>query len=332
MDGWTPSSTTAIVVNNTSASTGYSSPIAASGGNNLSLGECGGNTQHTVVSPAISTVGRTDIMVGFGRRKTAAFGPQVVIFEFSTNGGTTWTNISSDVSSVATTTWSLSVFTLPTAAENQSSLTFRFRYTLPANTSTACATSFRIDDFTVSENRSLPVDLIYFRGTAGENSNQLTWETAWERHSSHFIVERSADAQTFIDMGQVQSAGNSTTNRLYHLTDGEPLAGTSYYRLRQVDTDGRAQVSKIIFVNRAEEPLAVCENPTSGHEIRLKASNADPGSLRVQTNSGQSLPFRLVQQTESDWLIRPTNALQPGLYLISVGQQNRRRIIRFVVQ
>ncbi|WP_185731474.1 T9SS type A sorting domain-containing protein [Larkinella rosea] len=330
LSGWTASNSTAISVTTTSASSGYTTPIAASGGNNVSFGECGGNSEHTIVSPSISTVGQTNLMVGFGRRKTAAFGPQVVIFEFSTDGGTSWTNISSDVSSVATTTWGLSIFNLPVAAENQANLSFRFRFTPPAGA--ACATAFRIDDFTVSANSALPVKLTYFQGTAKSNGNQLTWETAWERGTSHFAIERSVDAEEFTVIGQVAAIGGVDKAQLYTFIDGEPLPGTSYYRLRQVDTDGSEQPSRIIAVGRSEERLMVYNNPSSGQEIRLSVSNADPASVQLYTITGQSLPFRLTQLSETEWLIQPVRSLKPGLYFISIGQNNQRRTVRVIVQ
>lgn len=330
LDSWTTSNTTAITSNTTSASSGYTTPIMASGGLNLSFGECGGNAEHTVTSNAISTVGRTNLMVGFGRRKTASFGPQVVIFEFSNNGGASWTTISSDVSSAATTIWGVSVFNLLASAENQASVQFRFRFTPPSGF--ACGTSFRIDDFTVSENSSLPVEFAYFQGTAQRNGNHLTWETTWESGASHFTVERSADAREFGDIGKVVASGHSTSKHVYSFTDGEPLTGTSYYRLRQVDADGAEQVSKIIAVSRSEEQLVVCENPSSGDEIRLRVSRANPASFQLLMPTGQSLPFHLIHKSETEWVIRPVQALKPGLYLISVGQNNQRRTIRFIVQ
>ncbi|GAB3261939.1 hypothetical protein GCM10027347_27310 [Larkinella harenae] len=330
LDGWTVSNTTAFAVNATSASTGYATPIAASGGNNLSFGECGGNTEHTVTSPAISTAGRTNLMVGFGRRKTNGFGPQVVRFEFSTDGGTTWTNISSDVSSVATTNWALSVFALPAAAENQTSLLFRFRYTPPAGS--ACSTSFRIDDFTVSYNSALPVEFAYFRGTAESSGNRLNWETVWELGASYFVVERSPDAEVFTRIGRIDAVGKTADKQAYTFVDGEPYPGISYYRLRQVDQDGTSQLFKTIAVNRSESKVIVYENPGSGREIRLKAAGLIPASLRLMTLTGQNISFQVTEQTNNDWLIRPAIPLQPGCYLISVGQHTLRHVIQVVVR
>jgi hypothetical protein len=326
--GWVPSSTTAIVVNSISSSDTYTTPFTASGGNNLVLGACAGIMEQTVVSPAISTVGQTNIMAGFGRRKTNAFSLPVA-FEFSVDGGTSWTNISSDVTLPASTIWGPSVFTLPASAENQASLTFRFRYTPPAGG--GCATAFRVDDFTVSSNGTLPVELTYFRGAAERNGNQLTWETVWELGASHFVIERSADAKEFGAIGQITAVGNAISKRFYTFTDGEPLAGTSYYRLRQVDSDGSSQVSKLVFVSRSEASFVVCDNPTSGDEIRLKVANVDPASLQLLTSTGQFLPFQLIQLSETDWRLRPAVSLKPGLYLLRAGQQNQQHTRRFLV-
>ncbi|GAB3915807.1 T9SS type A sorting domain-containing protein [Larkinella terrae] len=332
LNGWTASNSTAISVTTTSASSGYTTPIAASGGNNLSFGECGGNSEYTATSPAINTVGRTNIMVGFGRRKTNAFGPQVVMFEFSTDGGTSWTNISSDVSTVATTTWGLSVFNLPVSAENQTSLIFRFRYTPPSGA--ACATAFRIDDFTVSENSSLPVKWTYFNGTAERNGNRLGWETAWEQNASYFVVERSADAATFESIGQVTAVGNSTSKQMYTFTDGEPLPGTSYYRLQQVDKEGLTYYSKIITV-RPDYQLSnviVYPNPTDGRFIYLQTNDLDLSSIQLMDQSGRKINFRLVDQSNGRIRLEPLLPLRAGVYFISFVQGNQRRTIRFVVR
>ncbi|MGM9507116.1 hypothetical protein ACS5NO_05300 [Larkinella sp. GY13] len=329
LGGWAPSSATAIVVNSTSSSDTYTTPFTASGGNNLVFGSCGGSMEQTVTSTAISTVGQTSIMVGFGRRKTNAFSLPVA-FEFSIDGGTNWTSISSNVTIPASTTWGASVFNLPASAENQANLTFRFRYTPPAGAS--CATAFRIDDFTVSGNSTLPVELAYFRGTAERNGNQLSWETVWERGASHFVIERSTDAKEFGAIGQVTAVGNATSKRLYTFTDGEPLAGTSYYRLQQVDSDGASQVSKMVFVSRSDALFVVCDNPTPGDEIRLNVSNVDPASLQFLSTTGQFLSFQLIQLSATDWRVRPAVRLQPGLYLLRAGQQNQQRTVRVLVR
>ncbi|MGA0555840.1 hypothetical protein ACO2Q8_04250 [Larkinella sp. VNQ87] len=330
LNGWTVSSTTAIVSSTVSPSSGYTTPVAASGGNNMSFGECAGPAEQTATSPVINTVGQTNVAISFGIRKTAAFGPQVVLLEFSTDGGSSWTTISADVSSSGTTTWAVSMFTLPGSAENQASLTFRFRYTPPSGS--GCATSFRVDDFVVSATNALPVELATFRATAERDRNQLVWETAWERKASHFVIERSTDAVAFTSIGQVEAVGETANRQRYTFTDGEPLPGISYYRLRQVDRDGAMQVSKWVSVSRGEEPVVLVENPVLGGDIRLRARELAPNRVQLLTMTGQILLFGLRQKTETEWLLQPLYPLKPGLYLIRVGLFNQWYVLRLLVR
>lgn len=84
----------------------------------------------------------------------------------------------------------------------------------------------------------LPIELLSFEATSVGNAVALNWVTASEHNSSYFIVERSADLQSFEGIGEVTAAGNSTRTQSYTLRDQQPLSGLSYYRLKQVDIDG----------------------------------------------------------------------------------------------
>ena len=94
----------------------------------------------------------------------------------------------------------------------------------------------------------LPVEFLSFDGKANKSDVALSWSTASELNSSHFVVERSSDGQSFEPLGQVMAAGMATTTTAYAFTDTDPGNGTNYYRLRQVDTDGTSQLTDIIAV------------------------------------------------------------------------------------
>ena len=94
-------------------------------------------------------------------------------------------------------------------------------------------------DALVSTCNPLPVELIIF--TASLTSRQgvaLHWVTASEKNSRLFAVERSANGQEFRQQQLVAAAGNSSLLINYDVVDEQPLPGTSYYRLRQLDADG----------------------------------------------------------------------------------------------
>ena len=60
----------------------------------------------------------------------------------------------------------------------------------------------------------------------------LTWATASEKNSSHFIGERSSDNLDFVSIGRVAAANNSQYRIDYAFTDPQPMGGVNYYRLK----------------------------------------------------------------------------------------------------
>jgi len=106
------------------------------------------------------------------------------------------------------------------------------------------------------------VRLISFAAANRKDDVLLRWKTANELNSSLFDVERSADGIHFTSIGTLP-AYNSPGTHEYSLVDRQPLKGISYYRLKQVDTDGRYAYSIIIAINRnaVENSITVFPNP-----------------------------------------------------------------------
>jgi hypothetical protein len=101
---------------------------------------------------------------------------------------------------------------------------------------------------------ALPVVLTAFEATyqAGLGT-RLTWATAAEGHSLAFSLESQADTgSAWHEVTRVAAAGNSPTPLSYAYLDARPLAGTRYYRLRQLDQDGREAYSPVVAVHAAE--------------------------------------------------------------------------------
>ena len=86
----------------------------------------------------------------------------------------------------------------------------------------------------------LPVKLVEFDARSRDNTTvEVNWATASEKNNDFFTVERSADGKVFTEVTRMKGAGNSSTINNYTFTDDAPLSGTSYYRLKQTDFDGK---------------------------------------------------------------------------------------------
>src|SRR5690606_9784477 len=104
----------------------------------------------------------------------------------------------------------------------------------------------------------LPVSGLYFKGTNRDKDNLLEWATANEVNTKEYRVERSFDGQSFAGIGQVKASGNSSGNSSYQFTDyGVDRLGESvmYYRLAQIDVDGRTNLSNVIRLNYTSNNL-----------------------------------------------------------------------------
>lgn len=105
-----------------------------------------------------------------------------------------------------------------------------------------------IDDFQMSM-IAIPVEMVKFTAKKVGTTNKLAWQTATELNNQHFDVQRSNDAAAFQTIGQVKGAGNSVKVNNYTFVDETPSVGTNYYRLQQVDDNGKTTTSKTVAVN-----------------------------------------------------------------------------------
>ncbi|MES2730661.1 MAG: hypothetical protein V4714_02900 [Bacteroidota bacterium] len=125
----------------------------------------------------------------------------------------------------------------------------------------------------VSSNVALPVRLLSFEGKIKGRQIQLSWKTASEVDNAHFEVQRSSDAKSFEAIARVP--GHGTTNDLmsYQSLDDKPQTGFNYYRLKQVDINGKSVYSHIIAVNNEQEVVELFPNPiTKGSKLYLRIS------------------------------------------------------------
>lgn len=97
----------------------------------------------------------------------------------------------------------------------------------------------------IISNNSLPVTLLNFQSKCFSNRVLLTWQIASEINSSFFEIQKSNDNISWESIGALKAAGSSSILLNYQFID-EQNDGISFYRLRQVDKDGKSAFSQII--------------------------------------------------------------------------------------
>lgn len=178
---------------------------------------------------------------------------------------------------------------------------------------------------------TLPVSLIDFSGVKNNNSTLLFWTTGTENGCLGFDLERSTNGKDFIKIGFIKSMsvnGNSNTYLNYTYTDVAPFAGKNYYRLKQVDLDGKFFYSSVLnfeFNNKADW---VVENiyPNPAHHftaIKISAAAKYRGEILVYDLQG-----KLVKRSGINWAAGENiinfniEGLQRGVYQLKVTAGN----------
>ncbi|HLP20570.1 MAG TPA: T9SS type A sorting domain-containing protein, partial [Chitinophagales bacterium] len=183
----------------------------------------------------------------------------------------------------------------------------------------------------------LPVTLVSFEATAKPVLQQVQtkWVTSMEINNDYFTVERSSDGVNFAEVGQVEGAGNSTTNINYVFNDTKPLTGVSYYRLKQTDFDGHFTYSNVVAVAMGEQTaVRMYPNPA---EDDLFVAVANPGTeiaISIHDVSGRTLFAQSFEgnrsTTEQVLKLQVKQLLSAGIYMVNVasnGTEYKQKLI-----
>ncbi|GAB4419986.1 MAG: hypothetical protein OHK0039_33020 [Bacteroidia bacterium] len=183
---------------------------------------------------------------------------------------------------------------------------------------------------------SFPVEFIHVEARpTDQQAVEVRWSTASEQNSAFFVVERSADGEHFQGLEQVAAAGQSQVRRDYSSLDRHPHAGRSYYRIRQVDSDGSFSYSNQVAVTiDPDRWISVSPNPT-GADRRVHVSSPygfgtalhyyviDPQGRLVARGEIPAADLRQGYPID-------LSGHSPGVYLLRIahaGQQSVRKIV-----
>ena len=169
----------------------------------------------------------------------------------------------------------------------------------------------------------LPVELVSFTATPLSKINKLTWLTATETNNKDFDIQRSPQPpkgafDKWESLGLVNAEGKAAA---YTFWDNAPLS-ISYYRLRQVDFDGKETFSKVVSVSQTKGgSLTITPNPTSDKvqiSVPNEAFSDQPMSITLYDLSGRQV---LSQKSNASNASLDLSNLAKGVYLLEVQAQ-----------
>lgn len=163
----------------------------------------------------------------------------------------------------------------------------------------------------------LPVSWLDFTVSKQNNQSLLQWSTASEQNNKGFEVQRSTDGISFTKIGWVDGAGNSASVQHYSFTDASPAKGKNFYRLNQVDIDGKDKLSatrKIDFSSLFD--ITIYPNPATDVLNVLVSKNT--AGIKIFDAQGK-LVWRQENKAGLLSIPVPVQKLTAGLYILEVS-------------
>jgi len=169
---------------------------------------------------------------------------------------------------------------------------------------------------------TLPIVLTGFSAVLNSNNTvALDWNTQDEVNFSHFIIERSADGETWVEIGTVEAKGNSEVETAYTYVDEQPLSGNNFYRLTEVNLDNSYVYSQVVVVRMTTTlaQISVFPNPATSYvNVSLGGNTPSVVTVLLTSAAGQRLAEKQATGGDGTVMTFPVGNLASGLYIITV--------------
>ncbi len=178
---------------------------------------------------------------------------------------------------------------------------------------------------------TFPVELISFEAIRGENVVEIHWSTESELNNHYFRLEKGYTPSSLSLINEVRGAGTTQEFTAYRVEDQGATQNNTYYRLSQVDYNGRSRIIGMVELTSEEAssvPLVtISPNPASASDqiqIRISSTTERQSphfAVMMYDLKGQLLQERVYAGNASGnqlLLLDLPESIAAGAYIISV--------------
>lgn len=184
---------------------------------------------------------------------------------------------------------------------------------------------------------ALPVTFGEIKGYNKEGGNQVDWTVHTEINVDHYDVERSTDGVSFSKIGSVIAQAKDGV-LYYTYVDAMAAAGVNFYRVRNVDLDGKYSYSAIVKVSAGKsvsEKVAVYPNPVQSGRVNLQTGNLVKGiySIEIFSAAGQQVYNKIINHSGGTAIhsIQLPATIKAGIYHIQLKSDEVKEVRQFLV-
>lgn len=168
----------------------------------------------------------------------------------------------------------------------------------------------------------LAVEFLNFTAETVGNTNILKWQTLTETENQRFEIERAADGFNYKFIGEQKGAGTSNRSRDYLFEDRQPLVGTNYYRIKQIDNTGQYSYSNALLLKtELANKLTIYPNPlrTQIVNVSYHSDTADDVFLEIFDSTGEQVyqkEMSVIKGSNTEAIKLPN--LNIGFYIVKI--------------
>ncbi|MCG8576016.1 MAG: T9SS type A sorting domain-containing protein [Flavobacteriales bacterium] len=167
----------------------------------------------------------------------------------------------------------------------------------------------------------LPIQLVDHEVVCNEGRVEIKWVTKSELQSDYFKIERSRDNNSWVEVGRVDAAGNSSVKLDYSFIDEVPLPRRTYYRLVEVDLDGNESVEFVEYATLCVDDLILFPNPTEKEVYTRLEESPNLVEVQVFNSLGQKVQPQI--RVDVDVMTIDFDGLQAGTYNIQFNRAGK---------
>jgi len=181
---------------------------------------------------------------------------------------------------------------------------------------------------------TLPVTWIQVAARLNTNKQAtITWKVQ-ESNVQHYLLQKSTNGVTYNNIGTLESEGDGVHN--YAFTESTALQGTGFYRILQVDIDGRCTYSPVVQLSfkATANRVSLYPNPAINYTtLRVTTDHTEKLQVCIIDNSGRKLQTTTRQAAAGTTLVPiPVQGLSHGTYFVSVMGTSVKAIIQLSIQ
>lgn len=181
----------------------------------------------------------------------------------------------------------------------------------------------------------LPVIFTSFQVNCEAGFSMLTWSTSSETNADHFEIQKSDDGSIWLRAGIVDAAGQSSTSQKYEFTDIQKRNNDAYYRIAEVDRDGKIQLTRIVHAycgRDGNDQWNILPNPVQSI-LTVNAGLSDYESVKIKVFDASG---KLIQRSglnksaARDQYSINVSDLSTGLYILNIEDGDVRKSLKFI--